>query len=188
MNIFHGKKIRLRARKYEDIERDKAVIENSAYDTEIDRMTDSIYLPFSVESRLEEWENSVKKANDWDRCNLVIETLDGTAVGGISITEASRTDGSFSYGLAILPNHRRKGYAKEAIILILNYYFNELRFHKCNVNIFDFNEGSKLLHKSLGFIEEGRRRESKYTKGKYYDVILYGMTENEFRRTYNLED
>jgi RimJ/RimL family protein N-acetyltransferase len=179
-NIFQGEKIRLRARTFADMERDKIKIEKSDYDNESDRLCDVIHLPYSVESRKDDWENQAKKFNTWENCDLVIETLDNIAVGGICITNADRTNGTFSYGLGISREHWRKGYASEAIKLLMNYYFNELRFHKCNITVYDFNKASIALHKSLGFIEEGRQRESKYTNGKYYDLILYGMTKKEF--------
>ncbi len=179
-NIFQGEKVRLRAMTLADAERYKEKIENSKYDTESDRLCDIIHLPYSVESRKDDWENHIKRFNTWENCDLIIETLDNIAVGNINTTHASQRDGTFSYGLGINREHWRKGYASEAIKLFLSYYFNELRFHKCNVTVYDYNEGSKALHKSLGFIEEGRQRESKYSNGKYYDLIFYGMTEKEF--------
>ena len=183
-NIFQGEKIRLRARTFVDIERDKAKIEKSDYDTESDRLCDIIHLPYSAESRKDDWENEIKKFNTWENCNLIIETLDNIAVGGICITNSDRTNGTFSYGLGISREHWQKGYASEAITLLMNYYFNELRFHKCNITVYDYNEASIALHKSLGFIEEGRQRESKYTNGKHYDLIFYGMTKKEFYDKY----
>lgn len=180
-NIFRGEKIRLRAKTASDIEKEKIKIDKEEYDTESDRLCDEIHLPYSFDSRKDALENEVKnKHNTWDNCNLVIETLDNVSVGGICITHADRTNGTFSYGLGISRAYWRKGYASEAIKLLVNYYFNELRFHKCNVTAYDFNEGSKALHIALGFVEEGRQRESKYTNGTYYDIIFYGLTREEF--------
>ena len=185
MNIFKGKRVRLRAKNLSDVERDIATINSIEYNTEIDRMTGMIHLPFSTDAIKGDLEKEVMQSNDWENCNLIIETLDKVAVGGIVISNADRKDGCFSYGLGIKEEHRRKGYASEAIILLLNYYFNELRFHKCNLSIYDFNESSKRLHKKLGFIEEGRQRESKYSQGKYHDIIFYGISEEEFRKAHD---
>lgn len=93
-NIFEGKKVRLRARTSSDIERDTLKIEKSEYDTESDRLCDIIHLPYSVESRKDDWEAGVKRFNTWDNCNLVIETIDNIAVGGICITHTDRTNGT----------------------------------------------------------------------------------------------
>jgi len=180
MNIFKGKKIRLRAKTMADVERDKQLHVDSEYNTELDRLTDKVYPPFSFDAREGDFENGVKQGNSLENCGLIIETLDGIAVGGIGTSNVDQVNGTFSYGLGINPEHQRKGYASEAIRLLLNYYFNELRFNKCNVTIYDFNEGSKQLHIALGFVEEGRLRESKYSNGLYYDILMFGITKREF--------
>jgi len=163
-----------------DVERDKQLYFESEYNTELDRLSDKVYPPFSFDARIGDFESGVKQGNGIENCSLVIETLDGVAVGGIGVSNVDQVNGTFSYGLGISPKHQRKGYASEAIRLLLSYYFNELRFNKCNVTVYDFNEGSKQLHIVLGFAEEGRLRESKYSNGRYYDVLLYGLTQEEF--------
>ena len=180
MNIFKGNKVRLRAKTIVDIERDKQRHTELEYNTELDRLSDKIYPPFSFDARIGDFENGVRQGNSLENCSLVIETLNGVAVGGIGVSNVDQVNGTFSYGLGISPEHQRKGYASEAIRLLLNYYFNELRFNKCNVTVFDFNEGSKQLHLALGFAEEGRLRESKYSNGQYYDVLMFGITKGEF--------
>ena len=179
-NIFKGEKIRLRAKTAADLANDKIRFGDPDYDTETDRLSDKIYLPCSYESRKEDFENGVRQKNTPANCNLVIETPDGVAVGSICATNVNQTDGTFSYGVGVDAKHRRRGYAAEAVKLLLNYFFNELRFHKCNVTVFDFNAGSKALHKAMGFTEEGRQRESKFSQGAHHDIILYGITKNEF--------
>ena len=39
--------------------------------------------------------------------------------------------------------HRRKGYAAEAIRLVLRYFFHERRYQKCNAEVYSFNEPSQ---------------------------------------------
>ena len=181
MNIFKGKKIRLRAKTMADVERNRQLHIESEYNTELDRLSDKIYPPFSFDARMGDFESGVKSGNSLENCGLIIETLDGIAVGGIGVSNVDQVNGTFSYGLGISPEHQRKGYASEAIRLLLNYYFNELRFNKCNVTVYDFNEGSKHLHLALGFTEEGRLRESKYSNGRYYDILMFGLAKEEFK-------
>lgn len=179
-NIFQGEKIRLRAKTLADI--DKAAIESPEYDTESDRLCDFIRLPNSYDARKEGLEIETKRRNAWERCELIIETLDGVTVGSMCTTYADRSDGTFSYGVGVKREFWQKGYATEAVRLFLNYYFNELRFHKCNVSVFDYNAASKQLHLALGFVEEGRQRESKFTDGRYHDIVQFGITADEFNR------
>lgn len=52
--------------------------------------------------------------------------------------------------------HWRRGYASDAICIVLRYYFEELRYQKCTVSVYDFNESSLRLHEWLGFqVEAG---------------------------------
>ena len=76
--------------------------------------------------------------------------------------------------------HQRRGYASEAIALVLRYYFQELRYQKASVRAYSFNEPSIRLHERLGFQLEGRLRREVYTEGRYFDVLVFGMTAEEF--------
>jgi len=76
--------------------------------------------------------------------------------------------------------HQRKGYASEAIRLVLRYFFEELRYHKATVQVYAFNEASIRLHQKLGFQEEGRSRDMIYTQGRYVDELTFGLTFDEW--------
>ena len=69
---------------------------------------------------------------------------------------------------------------EEAIRLVLTYFFQELRYQKCNATVYAFNTSSIKLHESLGFQLEGRIRRNIYTSGQFYDELIYGITREEF--------
>lgn len=117
-----------------------------------------------------------------DTFTAQMETLvDGTLVGSIATHHCDQRSGVFSYGLHVEEPHRGKGYAKEAICLILRYFFQELRYQKCNVDVMAINLPSQKLHEALGFQLEGQRRRVVYTHGRHSDMLEYGMTLEEFR-------
>jgi RimJ/RimL family protein N-acetyltransferase len=64
--------------------------------------------------------------------------------------------------------------------LVLRYYFEERRYQKCSVYVYDFNAPSQRLHESLGFTQEGRLRRMLYSGGEHHDVLVYGITKEEF--------
>ena len=74
-----------------------------------------------------------------------------------------------------------KGYAGEAIRLVLGYFFDELGYQKCTVDVYAFNTQSVRLHEKLGFKLEGRERRMIYTGGAYHDNLIMGITVEEFR-------
>lgn len=117
-----------------------------------------------------------------DEFTAQMETLvDGTLVGSIATHHCDQRSGVFSYGLHVEEAHRGKGYAKEAICLVLRYFFQELRYQKCNVEAMEINVPSQKLHEQLGFQLEGRRRRVVFTSGRHSDMLEYGITLEEFR-------
>ena len=90
----------------------------------------------------------------------------------------------FSYGISVLPEHRAKGYATEAIVLLLRYCFLELRMHKANAGVWAYNEASLAMHRKLGFVEEGRLRDNIFSNGAHHDEYRFGMTDAEFFARY----
>ncbi len=111
---------------------------------------------------------------------FAIENLAGELVGGISLHSRDEKNGLFSFGIIIYREHRKKGYAQDAVRILLKYGFWERRYQKCDSACAHDNAGSIALHKGLGFVEEGRRRRALFCNGVFYDEILFGMTREEF--------
>jgi RimJ/RimL family protein N-acetyltransferase len=114
---------------------------------------------------------------------LAIDNLEGKNVGGISFHSRNRKNGTFGMGLSIDRPYWRNGLAVDAARILLAYAFNERRYQKCNSACIADNEASIALHKSLGFIEEGRRRRMFFYDGKFHDEILFGLTVEEFNKS-----
>lgn len=176
-NYWDGKLIRLRG-----VEPDDAEIHYLLNrDEEIARNIDEIFPPTS-RAFVRQWaERKALQGFERDEFTFQMETLeDDLLVGGITTNHCDPRVGVFSYGLHVLPAHRRKGYAAEAVCLVLRYYFQERRYQKANVAVYSFNQGSIALHERLGFTLEGRLRRSVYTRGTFADLLWYGMTAEEF--------
>lgn len=177
-NIFEGSLVRLRGIEPGDWE---AFYRNDL-DTEGART--SYFIPFPrSEEGTKRWTYEVSTEQpQGDRYRFGIEALDtGLLAGSLTSTNCDRRNGTFSYGIGIFPEQRRRGYAHEAILLLLHYFFAELRYQKCNITVYDFNVPSLLLHRRLGFIEEGRLRRNHFSAGVYHDEVLFGLTFDEFQ-------
>ena len=120
-----------------------------------------------------------------DDIELAITTLDNQLVGGIDVQSTNRRNGTFSIGIG-LPERSAwgKGYAKEAILLVLRAMFHERRYQKCNIDVYAFNTRALALYRRLGFQEEGCLRRNYFTNGEYQDEIILGMTREEFDALY----
>ena len=177
MNTWEGKLVRLRALEPEDWE----IHYEWNKDSEMSKSLDYVWFPQS-RAAVKKWaeETASQKVSN-DQPDFVIETLDGEYAGFMGIHGVDKRVGTFKYGIAILPQHQRKGYASEAIKLVLRHYFNELRYQKVTAHVFSFNTASIQLHERLGFQLEGTLRRMVYTDGQHHDELIFGMTDDEFR-------
>jgi RimJ/RimL family protein N-acetyltransferase len=177
-NIFEGRLVRLRAVEPEDWEAHYAWDQNS----DLTRALDFIWFPRSRAGARRWAEETAERAPEDDNYHFEIETLAGVLVGSIGIHHAEPRTGTFSYGVAVAEEHGRKGYASEAVVLALRYYFLVRRYQKVTTTVDGFNEASLRLHRRLGFQQEGQLRRMSFTGGRFYDQIVFGMTREEFEQ------
>jgi RimJ/RimL family protein N-acetyltransferase len=149
-------------------------------DTNTARLLYWVPFPESLEAAKQWAQQNATRHSDNDEFFWVIETLQGEFAGTISTHYANRRNGNFKYGIGILEAHRRKGYAIQAIELVLRYYFKELRYRKALAEVYSFNEPSIQLHERAGFTLEGRLRDMIYTEGRFHDLLVFGILAEEF--------
>lgn len=175
--IWRGEKTLLRAFDLGDWE----VVRDWDLDSENQRQSDRIYFPRSKESHRKWVEKISTNVPENDQFFFAIQNAEGELVGIINTHSCDRRNGTFKYGLGVGHGHRRKGYAKEAIQLVLRYFFDELGYQKITVHVYDFNEASIRLHEAMGFRREGCLRSMIYSDGRFHDDLIFGMTSGEWR-------
>lgn len=181
-NTFTGARVRLRAMEPRDVE--QFVLDEIDRDTDRARADDQIYLPKGEWRVREGFADRMRREGQMETFRFMIENLEGQIVGSINAHDVDARNGTFSYGLGVYEPFRRRGYASEAVLLLMRFYFMELRMHKCNVEAWAFNDASIGLHEHLGFAREGLRRQVYFTHGRYWDDVLFGMTREEFIQKY----
>ena len=155
-------------------------------DSEMARNLEFVWPPVSL-SQVRDWATAEsKKKMAHDSFSWVIEDSEGTPVGFIHTHNCHPRNGVFRYGLGVEASQRRKGYAAAAILLILRYYFQELRYQKVNVQMHSENTSSRALHEGLGFVREGAVRRAIFTDGRFLDEFFYGMTVEEWQQRYGV--
>jgi RimJ/RimL family protein N-acetyltransferase len=179
VNFWQGKLVRLRGVEPTDAE----VFARWNLDSEMARDVDFLWPPVShAQIKREVEELSQKKLED-DAFTWIIQDAANVAVGLIRTYRCDHRTGAFRYGLNVEREHQRKGYATEAVLLVLKYYFGELRYQKCTVGVHSNNEASVRLHEKLGFRREGTLRRMVFTGGQYFDVHHYGLTKEEWEQS-----
>lgn len=175
-DMWTGEKVRLRGVEPEDWEGFRDLARNT-----VDlRNADLVEPPRSAESFRTWTAERAGRPPGGEAFRLVVEGLaDGAFAGSVTVGETDARAGRFRTGIEIAREHRRKGYAAEATELVLTYMFAEQRHHKCEVEVYAFNDASLALYRRLGFVEEGRLRRHEFFAGGYHDVVLLGITADE---------
>ena len=112
---------------------------------------------------------------------LVIET-EGTLIGAMQLSNTENLPSrSATFGIMIGdPAYLDRGYGTEASKLLLDYAFAVLGYHKVNLDLFEYNARALSMYEKLGFVVEGRRRENHWSRGRFWDDILMGVTAEEW--------
>lgn len=89
----------------------------------------------------------------------------------INWMDAKKRSAWLRFGLGA---ERGKGYAREALSLLLPYLFS-LGCHRVEAEVYDFNTPSLKLLQGLGFRREGTKRDAHHDSEGYHDVVVLGL-------------
>ena len=85
-------------------------------------------------------------------------------------------------GITISHLQQKKGFAKEAMLSILAFLFEEKNLHRVVETVDTENTASINLLESVGFKQEGHFIENIYFKGKWGSEFQYAMLKREWDR------
>jgi RimJ/RimL family protein N-acetyltransferase len=79
-------------------------------------------------------------------------------------------------GLAVHPDFRGRKVADEAARLFQRHLFDELGFHRLQLEVYGFNDRAMRHAERSGFVLEGRKRRAYQRDGEWVDGVMYGLT------------
>ncbi len=145
------------------------------------RIWDSFFnkFPISLGSQ-REWYEQLRK-NPARLLFMIRLVPTGVPVGTIGLDHIDFMNRSAELGGVLIGEEANtgKGYAKEAMELMLDYCFMRLNLHRVYAHIYARNEPSAGLFRRGGFQCEGRLREARFDSGAYQDVLVMGILANE---------
>lgn len=102
-----------------------------------------------------------------------------TLIGDVGIRNIKDKTASVGYWLS--KEYWGKGIMTEALKLVLEFGFKKLKLHRIYGDCFEKNIGSHKVLTKAGFKLEGVERKSRFKKGKWHNVNLYGILESDFK-------
>ena len=107
-----------------------------------------------------------------------VEKKDGTKIGNIGhLLEA----GEVEIGYYIVPNERRKGYATEAISMMVDYLFLSKTIERVQAKADPENTASCKALEKAGFKREGILRKTFFSRGKWKDDCMFSILREEWK-------
>ncbi len=129
---------------------------------------------------------SLESEKEWLKHNsnqyqfAIVRLEDDLLIGNCGIQGIDQLRQCAEVGLFIGDEENRsKGYGEEVLNLLLDYSFDYLNLNNVMLKVFSFNERAITCYKKVGFKEIGRRRQSYYLKGKFYDDVYMDILKSE---------
>ena len=82
-------------------------------------------------------------------------------------------------GLAVHPDFRGAKVADTAARLFQQHLFDELGFHRLQMEVYGFNERALRHAERTGWIREGVRRKAYWRNDEWVDGVLYGLVVDD---------
>lgn len=174
--MFEGQRVRLRALQQDDL----PLFHRWWSDPEIARFQVGGTIRLNQESTnitmLERWFGDT--GNDVGFTIALRES--GEAIGFVNLWGANVKNRSGTLGILLGKPFWSQGYGSEALGLVLDYAFREMNLHRVELGVYAFNDRAIHVYQKLGFREVGRRRETLYRDGQWYDDVIMDVLQREY--------
>ncbi|MDQ3249375.1 MAG: GNAT family N-acetyltransferase [Chloroflexota bacterium] len=111
----------------------------------------------------------------------VVCKADDQLIGNCGIRLDDEHDRTANIGYELAPAVWGNGYATEAARAIVAYGFRVLELHRIWSWCLAENVGSARVLEKVGMQREGRLRENEHIKGRWWDTLIYGLLEDDYR-------
>jgi len=104
-------------------------------------------------------------------------------VGTANLVDIDWKNNNAFHGMMIGdPNLRGKGIGVDVIMAVMRYAFDELHLKRLDGSMIAYNEASVGVYcGKCAWKVEGRQRDWYYRKGQYWDRIMVGVTDSDYR-------
>ena len=136
----------------------------------------------SVSETKRKLEKIVKNYSKNDFCWWGIEQkVDGELIGEIDLYGFDNTTGNCEVSYSIGYDWWNKGYATEALSVVVEFGFRQMNVHKIAAAHNTDNPASGKVMKKVGMIQEGVIRHMiRNAKNQYKDCAVYGILQEEY--------
>ncbi|MCU1594545.1 MAG: hypothetical protein JWO12_1937 [Frankiales bacterium] len=147
-------------------------------------VNDQAHLPETVDDKLSRYDDGKAWRASDDKVSFAIDALDveGQLIGYVTLWGIDPFNRRAHLGIALGPEARGKGYGRDACRTLLRYAFEHRGLHRVQLEVLADTERAIRAYQAVGFVEDGRLRESGWVQGRFVDEIVMSVLAHEFLR------
>jgi diamine N-acetyltransferase len=173
-NLLHGTNIHLRMPEPKDID----LLYQWENDLTVWRVSTTV-VPFSRFQMEQYVMNSQHDIYSERQLRLMIDLVESNGpaktIGCIDLFDFDPLNRRAGVGILIIPEAREKGYASEALGLLIRYSFEILQLHQLYCNITRGNDPSIRLFTNSGFAQIGIKKDWRIIDNNWADEIMFQL-------------
>jgi len=135
-------------------------------------------LPFLTVAEASEQYKKIEKSENKQKF-AIVDKETNTMTGVISFFNFNHLNRSAELGILIDPDTRKKGYATDAMRLLIKYLFLYRGLNKVYAETADFNNGTIKLLEKIGFKKDGTLRNHHFYNGEFHNKLVYSFLRFE---------
>lgn len=113
--------------------------------------------------------------------NFAVE-LAGQHIGGAGFFDINHRNQRAEVGLFIGEKaFWNQGLGQDILDTLVAYGFDYLNLHRIYLRVFPDNERGVRAYEKVGFVHEGRMRQTEWRHGRWHDLLLLSILRHEWR-------
>lgn len=134
------------------------------------------------EAMEERWFDRMLESHGRDSWFFVICRLeDERPIGSLSLFDVDPVNGAAGLGILVGEVELQgQGYGTDALLVLLDFAFGELRLERVWLDVYEFNKRAIRSYEKAGFVHEGRLRRARFQEGRFHDVLRMAILRDEW--------
>lgn len=132
----------------------------------------------------ENWFNSL----DSNKTLILIAVLNGVAVGLYKIQNLDWINRKYDSAHDVFESHRGKGYSKLVLQAGIDFGFEVLNVNRIDSEVLENNQASYKSAISVGFMQEGIKRNCIYKCGTYLNSYVIGILRSDWEQLNRIKE
>jgi RimJ/RimL family protein N-acetyltransferase len=126
----------------------------------------------------DEWAEGVRQNRD--EFDLIIETLEGEAIGACGLRGLNDRNRAGNLGIWVGRPYWNRGFGTDAVRTLCRFAFRHMNLQRVDLHVYANNLRGRRAYEKVGFRLEGTLRRGQFEGGEYVDELVMGVLAEEF--------